>query len=128
MPLPLPPQKSQHGLKRVWNAFFYSLEGLRQGWHEPAFRQEALLSVVMLPAAFWLGQTWVEVALLIGTVLMVMVVELLNTGIETAMDRFGPEWNAFTKRAKDMGSAAVMLSLLFCAGVWGTALYRWSTL
>jgi len=90
MTLPLPPQKSQHGLKRVWSAFFYSVEGLRQGWHEPAFRQEALLSVVMLPAAFWLGQTWVEVALLIGTVLMVMVVELLNTGIETAMDRFGP--------------------------------------
>jgi diacylglycerol kinase (ATP) len=128
MTTPLPPQKSQHGFKRVWNAFFYSLEGLRQGWYEPAFRQEAVLSVVMLPAAFWVGQTWVEIALLIGTVLMVMMVELLNTGIETAMDRFGPEWNAFTKRAKDMGSAAVMLSLVFCGGVWGTALYRWSAL
>ena len=128
MTTPLPPQKSQHGFKSVWNAFFYSLEGLRQGWYEPAFRQEAVLSVVMLPAAFWVGQTWVEIALLIGTVLMVMMVELLNTGIETAMDRFGPEWNAFTKRAKDMGSAAVMLSLVFCGGVWGTALYRWSAL
>mgnify|MGYP002149238580 FL=1 len=121
---PLPPPKSRHGLQRVWHAFFYSMEGLRQGWHEPAFRQEVLLSVVMLPAAFWIGQSWLEVALLIGSVLMVMVVELLNTGIETAMDRFGTEWNALTKRAKDMASAAVLLSLLLCVGVWAAAIQQ----
>ena len=100
------------------HAFGYSLAGLRAGWAETAFRQEALAALVMLPTAFWLGQSWVEVALLAGTVLLVMVVELLNTGIEAAIDRIGPEWHELSKRAKDMGSAAVLLSLLLCAGTW----------
>ena len=79
--------------------------------------------MVMLPAAFWLGNSWVEVALLAGSVLMVMVVELLNTGIESAIDRIGPEWHLLAKRAKDMGSAAVLLSLLGCGGIWLAALW-----
>jgi diacylglycerol kinase (ATP) len=76
------------------------------------------------PWAFWLGQSWVETALLAGTVLLVMIVELLNTGIESAVDRIGPEWHDLSKRAKDMGSAAVLLSLLLCAGVWLAALWQ----
>lgn len=116
-------QKLRTGLLRMRHALGYSLAGLRAGWGETAFRQEALAAMVMLPLAFWLGKTWVEVTLLAGTVLLVMVVELLNTGIEAAIDRIGPEWHALSKRAKDMGSAAVLLSLLLCAGTWLAALW-----
>lgn len=115
-------QKQRHGLARLRHALGYSLAGLRAGWQEPAFRQEAIAAIVMLPAAVWLGRNWVETGLLIGGVVLVLVVELLNTGIETAIDRIGPEWNELSKRAKDMGSAAVLLSLLLCAGVWLAAL------
>ena len=117
------PQKARRGLNRVWHAFGYSLAGLRAGWYETAFRQEAVASLVLLPASWWVGKTWVESAMLAATVVLVMVVELLNTGIETAIDRIGPEWHALSKRAKDMGSAAVLLSLLLCAGVWIAAIY-----
>lgn len=121
---PVNPQKYRRGLSRVWHAFGYSLAGLRAGWLETAFRQEAIASVVLVPAAFWLGQTWVETILLAGTVVLVMIVELLNTGIETAIDRIGPEWHDLSKRAKDMGSAAVLLSLMLCAGTWALALFQ----
>ena len=117
-------QKARKGLNRVWHAFGYSLAGLRAGWHETAFRQEAIASVILLPAAFWLGRTWVEAVLLAGTVILIMIVELLNTGIETAIDRIGPEWHDLSKRAKDMGSAAVLLSLLLCAGTWSLAIFQ----
>jgi diacylglycerol kinase (ATP) len=116
-------QKLRSGLVRMRHALGYSLAGLRAGWNETAFRQEALAALVMLPLAFWLGQSWVEVALLAATVLLVMVVELLNTGLEAAIDRIGPEWHALSKRAKDLGSAAVLLSLLLCAGTWAAALW-----
>ncbi|WP_457306872.1 diacylglycerol kinase, partial [Polaromonas sp. P5_E6] len=102
----------------------YSVAGLRAGWHETAFRQEAIASIVLIPAAFWLGRSWVETVLLAGTVILIMIVELLNTGIETAIDRIGPEWHDLSKRAKDMGSAAVLLSLLLCAGTWALALFQ----
>ena len=118
------PQKNRKGLSRVWHAAGYSLAGLRAGWNETAFRQEAIASVMLVPAAFWIGRSWVETVLLAGTVILVMIVELLNTGIETAIDRIGPEWHALSKRAKDMGSAAVLLSLLLCAGTWASALYE----
>lgn len=117
------PQKQRRGLSRIWHAGGYSVSGLRLGWQETAFRQEALLAMVLLPAACWLGRNWVEVALLAGTVLMVLIVELLNTGIESAIDRIGPEYHELSKRAKDMGSAAVLLALLLCAGVWIAALW-----
>ncbi len=120
---PVNPQKLRTGWRRMAHAFGYSLAGLRAGWGETAFRQEAMASLVMLPAAWWLGNTWVEVSLLVGTVLLVMIVELLNTGIESAIDRIGPEWHDLSKRAKDMGSAAVLLSLLLCGGTWVGALW-----
>jgi diacylglycerol kinase (ATP) len=118
-------EPKRKGLSRVWHAFFYSLEGLRAGWLEPAFRQEAILAILILPGAWWLGQSWVEVVLLVGVVVAVLVVELLNTAVESAIDRVGPEWHALSKRSKDIGSAAVLLSLLLCGGVWLTALWRW---
>lgn len=121
---PVNAQKNRKGLTRVWHAFGYSLAGLRAGWYETAFRQEAVASVILIPAAFWLGRTWVETVLLTGTVMLILIVELLNTGIETAIDRIGPEWHDLSKRAKDMGSAAVLLSLLLCAGTWAMALLQ----
>ncbi len=116
------PQKLRTGLSRIWHAAGYSFAGLRAGWSETAFRQETLASLLLIPAALWLGRGWVEVTLLVGTVMLVLIVELLNTGIEAAVDRIGPEWHALSKRAKDMGSAAVLLSLFLCAGTWGSAL------
>ena len=118
------PQKARKGLERVFHATLISLQGLRAGWSEPAFRQEALISIVLLPASFWLGRSWVETALLACSVVLVMIVELLNTAVEAAIDRIGPEWHDLSKRAKDMGSAAVLLSLLICGGIWAAALWQ----
>ena len=120
---PVNPQKTRTGLNRVWHATGYSLAGLRAGWGETAFRQEAIAAVFLVPLASWLGRTWVEVALLAGSVIALMVVELLNTAVETVIDRIGPEWHDLSKRAKDMGSAAVLLSLLVAAGIWAAAAY-----
>src|SRR6218665_2463418 len=116
------PQKDRKGLSRMWHATGYSMAGLRAGWGETAFRQESLAAMVLIPVSLWLGANWVETALLAGSVILVMVVELLNTAVETAIDRVGPEWHDLSKRAKDMGSAAVLLSLLACAGIWLAAL------
>ena len=118
------PQKDRKGLDRVWHAAGYSVAGLRDGWHETAFRQEAIAAIALLPLSLWLGRTWVETALLAASVVLVMIVELLNTAVETAIDRIGPEWHDLSKRAKDMGGAAVFLSLLVCAGIWAAALYH----
>ena len=125
-PPPINPQKQRKGLSRVLHAGGYSLAGLRAGWGETAFRQEALLALVLLPAAFWVGRGWLETAMLSGVVVLVLVVELLNTAVESAIDRIGPEWHDLSKRAKDMGSAAVLLSLLLCGGTWlGAVWARW---
>ena len=121
---PANPQKGRSGLNRIWHATGYSLAGLRAAWHEKAFRQEALAAAVLVPLSFWLGHGWAEVALLAGSVVLVMIVELLNTGIETAIDRIGPEWHDLSKRAKDMGSAAVLLSLLLCISIWSAAILQ----
>lgn len=116
------PHKRRRGLSRLWFALQHSLAGLRAGWGEKAFRLEAVLALVLLPAACWLGRDWVEAALLAGSVVAVLVVELLNTAVEAAIDRVGPQWHALSKRAKDLGSAAVLLALLFAGGVWVAAL------
>jgi len=120
---PVDAQKSRTGFTRMWHATGYSLAGLRAGWGEAAFRLEACLSFVLLPLSFWVGRSWVEVALLAGSVLLVMIVELLNTAVETAIDRIGLERHPLSKRAKDMGSAAVFLSLLLAGGIWLAALH-----
>jgi diacylglycerol kinase (ATP) len=121
---PAQQQKLRTGLDRIAHAAQFSLAGLRAGWDETAFRQEALAAIVLVPASFWLGRSWAEVALLAGSVVLVMIVELLNTGIEAAVDRIGPEWHDLSKRAKDMGSAAVLLGLLLAGGIWAAALYQ----
>lgn len=123
-PDPVNPQKSRKGLSRILHAGGYSIAGLRAGWHEKAFQQEAICAIVMVPAAFWLGQSWEQVALLAGAAILVLITELLNTGIEAAIDRIGPEWHDLSKKAKDMGSAAVLLSLVLCGGIWAAAIYQ----
>ena len=117
------PQKARKGLSRLWHAAGYSLQGLKAGWGETSFRQQTMAAVVLLPLALAVGQSWVEITLLAGTVLLVMIVELLNTAIESCIDRIGPEWHDLSKRAKDMGSAAALLSMLLCTGVWSAALW-----
>jgi diacylglycerol kinase (ATP) len=123
MSQPVPTKRT--GLSRVLHAFTYSIDGLKTGWSEPAFRQEALLAIPLVPSAFVIGTNWMETAVLIAVVVFVMVTELLNTAVESAIDRIGPEWHAISKRAKDLGSAAVLLSLLLCGGVWLAALWAW---
>jgi len=117
------PYKGRTGLDRIVHAAGYSWSGLRTAFRaESAFRQEAGLAAVMLPVAFWLGQGWVQVALLAGSVTLVLIVELLNSGIEAVVDRVSFEHHDLSKRAKDYGSAAVLLSLLLAGGIWIAAI------
>jgi diacylglycerol kinase (ATP) len=113
------PFKGKTGIVRIVHALFNSCAGLSDAWrHESAFRQEILLAAILVPAAFFLPVTAAEKALLIATVLLVMIVELLNTGVEVAIDRISFEHNSLSKRAKDIGSAAVFVALLLMAVVW----------
>jgi diacylglycerol kinase (ATP) len=115
-------QKQRRGLSRVIHAFGYSLQGLQAGMHEPAFKQEAYIAFALIPLSFYLGSNWVETALLSGSVVFVLIVELLNTGLESAIDRVGPQWHDLSKRCKDLGSAAVLLSIVLCMSIWLSAL------
>jgi diacylglycerol kinase (ATP) len=116
--------KGRTGLDRVLRAAGYSLNGIKLAYTgESAFRQETWLAIVMLPAAFWLGRNWLEVAALAGTVWLVLIVELLNSSIEAVVDRVSFELHDLSKRAKDIASAAVFMSLLLCAAVWLAALW-----
>lgn len=113
------PFKGKTGLQRVFNAARYSLEGFAAAArHEDAFRQELMLAAVLVPLGLWLGGDGVERALLVGSVLVVLVVELLNSAVEATVDRVSLEDHRLAKRAKDLGSAAVMMSLLSVAVVW----------
>lgn len=119
------PHKGRTGIDRIIRASAYSVDGIVAAYRgESAFRQEFWLAALLLPAAFWLGRTWVEVALLAGSVMLVLIVELLNSGIEAAIDRISFELHDLSKRAKDLASAAVMLSLLLCGGIWMAALWH----
>ncbi len=112
------------GLARIVAAAGYSLKGLRAALrHEAAFRQELALALVLLPLALWLGQDGVQRALLAAPVLLVLVVELINSAIEAVVDRLGDEWHELAGRAKDLGSAAVFVSLLLLVLVWGLVLW-----
>jgi diacylglycerol kinase (ATP) len=113
------PHKGKTGLRRIWNAFHYSLDGLSAAFrHEDAFRQEALLALVLIPAALLVPTTGIGRALLIGSVFLVLIVELLNSAVEAAVDRVSLENHRLAKRAKDIGSAAVLLSLVNLAAMW----------
>jgi len=112
------------GLKRLWLATGHSLRGLRLSYSsEAAFRQDVWLAVVLLPLAFFLGESAVERAMLAGSVLVLLIVELLNTAIEAVVDRIGLERHALSGFAKDAGSAAVMLTLALVALTWGLILF-----
>jgi diacylglycerol kinase (ATP) len=116
--------KGKRGLRRVINALRYSIDGLRAAWEgEDAFRQEALLAAVMIPVALLVPVGVVERLLLIGSVVLVLIVEILNSAIEAAIDRQSFEINPLAKQAKDLGSAAVMLSLLLTGGTWFAILW-----
>ena len=118
------PHKGKTGLRRVWNALFYSIDGLAAAFrHEDAFRQEAILALVLIPAALLSPAGGVGKALMIASVLLVLVVELLNSAVEAAVDRVSLENHHLAKRAKDIGSAAVLLSLLNVLVVWMLVLF-----
>lgn len=111
--------KGKTGLGRVWNAFFYSMAGLKAAFrHEDAFRQEVILAALLVPAAFLLADGAVARALMIGSVLLVLLVELLNSAIEATVDRISLENHQLAKRAKDIGSAAVFVSLVNAVVIW----------
>ena len=123
-PLKESPHKGKTGLKRVWNAFFYSLEGFGAAWkHEDAFRQESLLALVLIPLALFLTDLPLERALMIASVLLVLIVELVNSAIEATVDRISLENHALAKRAKDIGSAAVLISLINVLVIWGLVIF-----
>jgi len=108
------------GLRRVVNATFYSFAGLRSAWRsEAAFRQECVGIVVLIPVAVWLGQNAVERALLLSSCVLVLIVELLNTAVEFVVDRVGTDHHELSGRAKDLGSAAVFMSIALAMLVWG---------
>jgi diacylglycerol kinase (ATP) len=118
------PHKGKTGLRRVWNALFYSLDGLKAAYrHEDAFRQEVLLALVLVPAALFMPVSGLGKALMIASVLLVLVVELLNSAVEAAVDRISLDHHRLAKRAKDIGSAAVMVSLVNVGAVWLLTLF-----
>lgn len=113
------PHKGKTGLRRIWNALFYSFEGLKAAYrHEDAFRQEVWLALVLIPLALFLPASGTGRALMIASVLVVLIVELLNSAVEATVDRVSLENHRLAKRAKDIGSAAVLFSLINVAVVW----------
>lgn len=117
------PFKGKTGVRRVWNAFHYSLAGLKAAYAgEDAFRQEVALSAILIAAAFVVHVSHVERALMIAVVLLVLIVELLNSAVEAVVDRVSLDRHHLSKRAKDIGSAAVLIALLNVAVVWGCIL------
>ncbi len=113
------PHKGKTGLRRIWNALFYSLDGFAAAFkHEDAFRLEVLLALILIPLALSMNVSGVGKALMIASVLLVLIVELLNSAIEAVTDRISLEDHVLAKRAKDFGSTAVMISLINVAVVW----------
>lgn len=118
------PYKGQTGLRRVWNAFRYSLSGLRAAYrNEDAFRQESLLAAILIPLALLLPTAALGKALMVASVLLVLVVELLNSAIEAAIDRISLDHHRLSKRAKDIGSAAVLVALVNVVATWSILLF-----
>jgi diacylglycerol kinase (ATP) len=120
---PVSPFKGKTGLQRVLNAAGYSWAGLTAAFrHEDAFRQEVFLALLLIPLGLYLGEAGIERALMVGAILLVLIVELLNSALEAAVDRISLEHHLLIKRAKDMGSAAVMIALVNVAVVWALVL------
>ncbi|NOI78862.1 diacylglycerol kinase [Vibrio coralliilyticus] len=118
------PQKSLHGFKRIRNATRYSCQGLRAAFkNEPAFREEIFLAAIMIPTALLLDVSQLERILLIATVVLVLIAELFNSAIEAVVDRIGEEQHELAGRAKDIGSAAVMITMLLTGYVWLEVLF-----
>ena len=112
-------QKTRSGLDRIARAFGISMKGLRAAWLEKAFRQEVALSVVMVPAALLLGRSWVETMMMLTSVGLVLICEIANSAIEAVVDRIGPEFHELSGRAKDMGSAIVLVAITLCMLAYG---------
>lgn len=118
------PFKGKTGFTRLMNAFGYSIEGFKAAYkHEDAFRQEVHLAIVLVPLGLYLGKTGVEKALLVAVLLLVMIVELVNSAIEASVDHTSIERHPLAKRAKDIGSAAVFVALTIAVSVWGLVLF-----
>ena len=118
------PKPGKTGLTRIVHAFGYSMQGLSAAIkHEAAFRQELLLAIVLVPVAFYLTRDSIELALMLGSLLLVLITEIINSAIEAVVDRQGDEVHELAGRAKDMGSAAVLLALLNVAIIWGLVIY-----
>jgi len=116
--------KGKKGFVRLWNALGYSRDGIAAAWkNEAAFREEVLLAAIAIPLAFYLGKTGVERALLVGSIIFILIVEILNSAVEAVVDKASPEKHDLAKRAKDMGSAAVLLSLMNAAVIWACVLW-----
>ena len=119
------PHKGRTGIDRVVRAAGYSFQGL---WAalvgESAFRQESVAAAALLPLSLWVGRSWIETTLLAASVLLVLIVELMNSAVEATVDRVSYEMHDLSKRAKDFGSAAVFLAILLCSGTWAAALYH----
>lgn len=117
-------KRTNKGIRRLWHAWHYSIDGLKSAFkHEEAFRQETLLAVVLIPLALWLGSSAIERALLIGTIFLLLIVELINTAVESVVDRIGPEHHLLSKRAKDACSAAVLIAVINLCFVWLSILF-----
>lgn len=118
------PHKGHTGLTRIIRATGHSAAGLQAAWRfESAFRQECLLFVALLPLGLWLGTSWLERAVLIGSAAWVLIIELLNSAVESAIDRISMDDHELSKRSKDLGSAAVLVSLVLCGTIWAAALW-----
>lgn len=110
---------NEKGIKRFINAILFSIAGFKSTWqHEEAFRQEIVVAVFLIPIALWLSESHIEKILLIGSIVLVLIVEILNSAIEAVVDRNGDEFHELAGRAKDMGSAAVMLAILTAITIW----------
>jgi len=119
------PFKGKTGWRRLLNAFGYSMAGIKAAYqNEDAFRQEVIMALVLIPLAFYLGESRLEIAVMVACVLLVIIVELINSSIEATVDRISLENHLLAKRAKDIGSAAVMLSLFNLVIVWGLIVLR----
>lgn len=117
------PLKGKRGLARLWNALFYSFDGLKAAYQaEAAFRQELLAALILIPVAFFLPVSHIGRALMIASIILVLIIELINSAIEAVVDRVSQERHPLSKRAKDVGSAAVLLALINAALVWSIVL------